>query len=62
MNAAVPAAIERVHVRVYEWGSGHLQENGAAVSTPVPRIVLRLRAPSSCPDPFAESLDESGAR
>jgi hypothetical protein len=32
------------------------------VSIPVPRIVLRLRAPSSCPDLFAESVDEGGAR
>jgi hypothetical protein len=38
------------------------QVNGATVSIPVPRIVLRLRAPSSCPDLFAESLDEGGAR
>jgi hypothetical protein len=36
----------------------HLISSAAALSIPVPRIVLRLRAPSSCPDPFSESLDE----
>jgi len=28
----------------------------------LPKIVLRLRAPSSCSDPFAKSRDEDGAR
>jgi hypothetical protein len=46
----------------YGAGSDHFQENCAAASIPVPRIVLRLRAPSSCPDPFAESLDDGGAQ
>jgi hypothetical protein len=27
MNAAIPHVIDRVYDRVYEWGSGHLQEN-----------------------------------
>jgi hypothetical protein len=40
----------------------HLISSTAAVSIPVLRIVLRLRAPSSCPDSFAESVDEGGAR
>jgi hypothetical protein len=66
MNAAVSEVADRDYDGVDEWGhdagSDQFQDNCAAVSTPAPRIVLRLRAPPSCPDVFAESLDEGGAR
>jgi hypothetical protein len=63
-----PRSGESTHHCTYVWDldfHGHPRirsAKGAAVSIALPRIVLRLRAPSSCPDPFAESLDEGGAR
>jgi hypothetical protein len=51
----------RLHQRLVLY-TLHLITSAAAVSIPTPRIVLRLRAPSSCPDLFAESLDDRGAR